>query len=311
VGERAATDRTVKMLQFEQTGQTFSPAVLNRDMFPGEADVKEDSIDVVFPLLHGPNGEDGTIQGMLELLNVPYVGNGVLASSAGMDKVVMKHLFAQAGLDQAKYVSFVKKTWSQSKEESYDQVEAELGYPCFVKPANLGSSVGISKCRNREELDQAFELAFQYDRKIVVEEGVIGREIELGVLGNDEPVCSVAGEIAPKKDFYDYKAKYEDGDTDLIIPASLTEDEYETMRSMAVKAFQAIDGSGLVRADFFLTNEGRVLINEVNTMPGFTPFSMFPLLWKQSGVEYAELIEKLVALAIERHEEKQQIKHTF
>ncbi|MCY8612502.1 D-alanine--D-alanine ligase [Bacillus haynesii] len=301
----------VKMLQFEQTGQTFSPAVLNRDMFPGEADVKEDSIDVVFPLLHGPNGEDGTIQGMLELLNVPYVGNGVLASSAGMDKVVMKHLFAQAGLDQAKYVSFVKKTWSQSKEESYDQVEAKLGYPCFVKPANLGSSVGISKCRNREELDQAFELAFQYDRKIVVEEGVIGREIELGVLGNDEPVCSVAGEIAPKKDFYDYKAKYEDGDTDLIIPASLTEDEYETMRSMAVKAFQAIDGSGLVRADFFLTNEGRVLINEVNTMPGFTPFSMFPLLWKQSGVEYAELIEKLVALAIERHEEKQQIKHTF
>ncbi|MSO00403.1 D-alanine--D-alanine ligase A [Bacillus paralicheniformis] len=301
----------VKMLQFEQTGQTFSPALLNRDMFPGEADVKEDSIDVVFPLLHGPNGEDGTIQGMLELLNVPYVGNGVLASSAGMDKVVMKHLFAQAGLDQAKYVSFVKKTWSHSKEESYDQVESELGYPCFVKPANLGSSVGISKCRNREELDQAFELAFQYDRKIVVEEGVIGREIELGVLGNDEPVCSVAGEIAPKKDFYDYKAKYEDGDTDLIIPASLTEDEYETMRSMAVKAFQAIDGSGLVRADFFLTNEGRVLINEVNTMPGFTPFSMFPLLWKQSGVEYAELIEKLVALAIERHEEKQQIKHTF
>ncbi|MPQ25535.1 D-alanine--D-alanine ligase [Bacillus paralicheniformis] len=301
----------VKMLQFEQTGQTFSPALLNRDMFPGEADVKDDSIDVVFPLLHGPNGEDGTIQGMLELLNVPYVGNGVLASSAGMDKVVMKHLFAQAGLDQAKYVSFMKKTWSHSKEESYDQVEAELGYPCFVKPANLGSSVGISKCRNREELDQAFELAFQYDRKIVVEEGVIGREIELGVLGNDEPVCSVAGEIAPKKDFYDYKAKYEDGDTDLIIPASLTEDEYETMRSMAVKAFQAIDGSGLVRADFFLTNEGRVLINEVNTMPGFTPFSMFPLLWKQSGVEYAELIEKLVALAIERHEEKQQIKHTF
>ena len=301
----------VKMLQFEQTGQTFSPALLNRDMFPGEADVKEDSIDVVFPLLHGPNGEDGTIQGMLELLNVPYVGNGVLASSAGMDKVVMKHLFAQAGLDQAKYVSFLKKTWSQSKEECYAQVEGELGYPCFVKPANLGSSVGISKCRSREELDQAFELAFQYDRKIVVEEGVIGREIELGVLGNDEPVCSVAGEIAPKKDFYDYKAKYEDGDTDLIIPASLTEDEYETMRSMAVKAFQAIDGSGLVRADFFLTNEGRVLINEVNTMPGFTPFSMFPLLWKQSGVEYAELIEKLVALAIDRHEEKQQIKHTF
>ncbi|KAA6449631.1 D-alanine--D-alanine ligase [Bacillus swezeyi] len=301
----------VKMLQFEQTGETFSPAALNRDMFPGQSNSQEKEIDVVFPLLHGPNGEDGTIQGMLELLNVPYVGNGVLASSAGMDKVVMKHLFAQAGLDQAKYVSFVKRNWNTAKEESYHQVEEELGYPCFVKPANLGSSVGISKCRNRAELDEAFELAFQYDRKIVVEEGVIGREIEIGVLGNDEPICSAAGEIAPKKDFYDYKAKYEDGDTDLIIPASLAEDEYETMRSMAVKAFQAIDGSGLVRADFFLTNEGKVLINEVNTMPGFTPFSMFPLLWKQSGVEYAELIEKLVALAIERHEEKQQIKHTF
>ncbi|MFN2746717.1 MULTISPECIES: D-alanine--D-alanine ligase [Bacillus] len=301
----------VKMLQFEQTGRTFSPALLNRDMFPGQSDAKEESVDVVFPLLHGPNGEDGTIQGMLELLNVPYVGNGVLASSAGMDKVVMKHLFAQAGLDQAKYASFVKKSWNEAKEESYDQVEEKLGYPCFVKPANLGSSVGISKCRNRDELDKAFELAFQYDRKIVVEEGVIGREIEIGVLGNDDPACSVAGEIAPKKDFYDYKAKYEDGDTDLIIPASLTEDEYETISAMAVKAFQAIDGSGLVRADFFLTNEGKVLINEVNTMPGFTPFSMFPLLWKQAGVDYAELIEKLVALAIERHEEKQQIKHTF
>ncbi|KKB72383.1 MULTISPECIES: D-alanine--D-alanine ligase [Bacillus] len=301
----------VKMLQFEQAGRTFSPAALNRDMFPGQSGTDEEAIDVVFPLLHGPNGEDGTIQGMLELLNVPYVGNGVLASSAGMDKVVMKHLFAQAGLDQAKYVSFVKKTWNEAKEESYEKVEAELGYPCFVKPANLGSSVGISKCRNREELDHAFELAFQYDRKIVVEEGVIGREIEIGVLGNDEPACSVAGEIAPKKDFYDYKAKYEDGDTDLIIPASLSEDEYDTMSSMAVRAFQAIDGSGLVRADFFLTNEGKILINEVNTMPGFTPFSMFPLLWKESGVEYPDLIEKLVDLAIERHKEKQQIKYTF
>ncbi|MDA1477796.1 D-alanine--D-alanine ligase [Bacillus changyiensis] len=299
----------VKMLQLEQTGQTFSPAILNRDMFPGLSN--EEPIDVVFPLLHGPNGEDGTIQGMLELLNIPYVGNGVLASSAGMDKVVMKQLFAQVGLEQVKYLFFVKNNWKTSKEASFLKVEAELGYPCFVKPANLGSSVGISKCRNREELDQAFQLAFQYDRKIVVEEGVIGREIEIGVLGNDEPMCSVVGEIAPKKDFYDYKAKYEDGDTDLLIPASISEDEYETIRDMAIKAFQAIDGSGLVRADFFLTSEGKVLINEVNTMPGFTPFSMFPLLWKQSGIEYSDLIERLVTLAIERHEEKQQIKHTF
>lgn len=163
----------------------------------------------------------------------------------------------------------------------------------------------------KEEPQTAFDLAFQYDRRVVVEEGVVGREIEIGVLGNDEPKCSVVGEIAPKTDFYDYKAKYEDGDTDLIIPASVTEEEYKTIYDMAIKAFKAIDGSGLVRADFFLTEEGEVLINEVNTMPGFTPFSMFPPLWKHTGVEYPELIEKLVSLAIERHQEKQTIKTTF
>ncbi|KAA6449110.1 D-alanine--D-alanine ligase [Bacillus atrophaeus] len=300
----------VKMLQLEQNGSSFSPAALNKEMFPGDSSKENEAIDVVFPLLHGPNGEDGTIQGLLELLNIPYVGNGVLASSAGMDKVVMKHLFAQAGLSQAKYAAFLKKDWSRSSEECCEQVEKELGYPCFVKPANLGSSVGISKCRSREELEKAFELAFQYDRKVVVEEGVIGREIEIGVLGNDEPKCSVVGEIAPKTDFYDYKAKYEDGDTDLIIPAEVTDDQYAKISDMAIKAFKAIDGSGLVRADFFLTADGEVLINEVNTMPGFTPFSMFPLLWKESGIEYADLIEQLVDLAKERHAEKQLIKHT-
>ncbi|AJO57153.1 D-alanine--D-alanine ligase [Bacillus subtilis] len=301
----------VKMLQFEQGGNAFSPAALNQEMFPQEASQQNEAIDVVFPLLHGPNGEDGTIQGMLELLNIPYVGNGVLASSAGMDKVVMKHLFAQAGLAQAKYAAFLKKDWTRSPKESCEEVEQELGYPCFVKPANLGSSVGISKCRNREELQKAFELAFQYDRKVVVEEGINGREIEIGVLGNDDPKCSVVGEIAPKTDFYDYKAKYEDGDTDLMIPAIVTDEEYATISDMAIKAFKAIDGSGLVRADFFLTADGEVLINEVNTMPGFTPFSMFPLLWKEAGVEYADLIEQLVELAKERHAEKQLIKHTF
>ncbi|MCY8934004.1 D-alanine--D-alanine ligase [Bacillus atrophaeus] len=300
----------VKMLQLEQNGSSFSPAALNKEMFPGDSSKENEEIDVVFPLLHGPNGEDGTIQGLLELLNIPYVGNGVLASSAGMDKVVMKHLFAQAGLSQAKYAAFLKKDWSRSSEECCEQVEKELGYPCFVKPANLGSSVGISKCRSREELEKAFELAFQYDRKVVVEEGVIGREIEIGVLGNDEPKCSVVGEIAPKTDFYDYKAKYEDGDTDLIIPAEVTDDQYAKISDMAIKAFKAIDGSGLVRADFFLTADGEVLINEVNTMPGFTPFSMFPLLWKEAGIEYADLIEQLVDLAKERHAEKQLIKHT-
>ena len=271
----------------------------------------DEGFDVIFPLLHGPNGEDGTVQGILELLNLPYVGNGVLASSAGMDKVIMKNIFAQAGLPQVKYTWFIRSEWETDKDRAYDKIEAELGYPCFVKPANLGSSVGISKCVNREELEAAFVEAFLFDRKIIVEEGVVAREIELGVLGNDHPKCSVAGEIIAKKDFYDYKAKYEDGDTAMVIPADISEDNYQSLNEMAITAFKSLDCSGLVRADFFLTKEGKVYINEVNTMPGFTPFSMFPLLWKHTGVEYPQLIETLVDLAQERYEEKQKIKYSF
>ncbi|MGM7724414.1 D-alanine--D-alanine ligase [uncultured Metabacillus sp.] len=300
----------VSSLKLEDGGNTVSPVTLNTELFPAKA-ADQEKIDVIFPLLHGPNGEDGTIQGLLELLNLPYVGNGVLASAAGMDKVVMKNLFAQAGLAQAKYVSFIKSDFETAPEAAYDNVEETLGYPCFVKPANLGSSVGINKCKDRESLEKAFKEAFEYDRKIIIEEGIVGREIEIAVIGNDHPVCSVVGEIAPKKEFYDYKAKYEDGDTDLIIPANITDEEYETIKEMAIKSFKAIDGSGLVRADFFLTEDGKALINEVNTMPGFTPYSMFPLLWKHTGVEYPQLIEKLVSLALERFEQKQQIKHTF
>ncbi|OCA80945.1 D-alanine--D-alanine ligase [Pseudobacillus wudalianchiensis] len=267
--------------------------------------------DVIFPLLHGPNGEDGTVQGLLEVMNLPYVGNGVLASSAGMDKVIMKNIFAQANLPQVNYVWLTRKVWMEDKEAAYEKAEKELGYPCFVKPANLGSSVGISKCTNREELAAAYEEAFQFDRKIIVEEGVTARELEVGLLGNDDPKCSVIGEIVPKKTFYDYKAKYEDGNTALIIPAEIPEDVQTNMKKMAVTAFQALDCSGLVRADFFLNEKGELLINEVNTMPGFTPFSMFPLLWKHAGVEYPLLIEKLIELAKERYEEKQQLKYTF
>ncbi|MGG1680240.1 D-alanine--D-alanine ligase [Neobacillus sp. NRS-1170] len=299
----------VKALEFSQ-GNQLSPLSLAPSLFQAEKQERE-PLDVIFPLLHGPNGEDGTVQGLLELLNLPYVGNGVLASSAGMDKVIMKNVFAQAGLSQVNYVAFIKSEWAKAKDESYAKVETELGYPCFVKPANLGSSVGISKCRNRTELEAAFVEAFQFDRKVIIEEGVIAREIEVGVLGNDEPEVSVAGEIVPKTDFYDYKAKYEDGDTALIIPADITDEEYAEIKEMAIGAFKALDCSGLVRADFFLTKEGKVLINEVNTMPGFTPFSMFPLLWKHTGVEYPQLIERLVNLAEERHAEKQNIKYTF
>jgi D-alanine-D-alanine ligase len=308
----SGTVDNIKMLEFKKEDQVMSPVALNTDLFPATRTVKEEEkIDVVFPLLHGPNGEDGTVQGLLEIMNIPYVGNGVLASAAGMDKVIMKNLFAQAGLPQAKYVHFIRSEWEKAPEAAYEKVEAELGYPCFVKPANLGSSVGISKCKHRGELEKAFEEAFEYDRKIIIEEAIVGREIEVGILGNDDPIVSVAGEIVPKKEFYDYKAKYEDGNTALIIPAEITEEEYQTIKEMALKAFKAIDGAGLVRADFFLTNEGKAYINEVNTMPGFTPYSMFPLLWKHSGISYPELIEKLVQLAMERYEEKQKIKHTF
>lgn len=311
-GELKAPATDVKALQLRTNEGAISPVSLNQELFPATQNVEnEGAIDVIFPLLHGPNGEDGTVQGLLELMNIPYVGNTVLSSAAGMDKVIMKNLFAQAGLKQAKYVSFIRKEWEKKKADLTAEIEEQLGYPCFVKPANLGSSVGISKCRNKEELEVACQEAFHFDRKVIVEEGIVGREIEIGILGNDEPECSVAGEIAPKKDFYDYKAKYEDGDTDLIIPANITEEQYEELKELAVTAFKAIDGAGLVRADFFLTEAGEFLINEVNTMPGFTPFSMFPMMWQETGVSYPELIERLVKLALERHEEKQQIKHTF
>jgi len=297
---------SVKELEFspEREGGALAPAIFSGNASSG-------GLDVIFPLLHGPNGEDGTVQGLLELLNLPYVGNGVLASAAGMDKVIMKNIFAEAGLAQVDYTSFIRSDWERNKEAAYEKVERLLGYPCFVKPANLGSSVGISKCRNRDELEEAFKEAFLFDRKIIIEVGVKAREIEVGVLGNDAPEVSVAGEIVPKKDFYDYKAKYEDGNTALIIPADIDEETYSRIHEMAIKAFKVLDCSGLVRADFFLTENGTVLINEINTMPGFTPFSMFPLLWKHTGVEYPELIEKLVSLALERHAEKQSIKYTF
>lgn len=304
-----APAENVQALEFSNENQ-LSPLSLAPTLFNDQKQNSE-PLDVIFPLLHGPNGEDGTVQGLLELLNLPYVGNGVLASAAGMDKVMMKNVFAQAGLPQVNYVAFVRTEWEKTKESIYTKVEEKLGYPCFVKPANLGSSVGISKCTNRTELEAAFVEAFQFDRKVIIEEGVTAREIEVGILGNDDPKCSVAGEIVPKKDFYDYKAKYEDGDTALIIPADVTKEEYQQIKEMAIQAFKALDCSGLVRADFFLTKDGKALINEVNTMPGFTPFSMFPLLWKHTGVEYPQLIETLVNLARERHAQKQNIKYTF
>ncbi len=267
--------------------------------------------DVIFPLLHGTNGEDGTVQGLFEVMNIPYVGNGVLASSAGMDKVVMKQLFAQVGLKQVPYVHFIRTGWIKEQQQLVDKMEDELGWPMFVKPANLGSSVGISMATDRKGLIEAVETALKFDRKIIVEQGVTAREIEMSVMGNDEPLCSVSGEIKPVAAFYDYEAKYTDGNTKLAIPAEVTQEVIMTMEDMAVRAFKVLDCSGLVRADFFVTADNVVLINEVNTMPGFTPTSMFPLLWQKTGISYPELINRLIELAVERHAEKQTLQYTM
>lgn len=267
----------------------------------------EKPFDVLFPLLHGTYGEDGTVQGFLEVLNIPYVGCGVLASSAGMDKVVMKQLFEIAGLKQVPYVYFIRKEWQKNQQALLSEMEEKLTYPLFVKPANLGSSVGVSKASNPNELIEAINIAFKYDRKVIVETGVVGREVEMAVLGNDEPRVSVPGEIKPLTDFYDYDSKYKDDNTELLIPAPVTDVVTKKMTDMAIRAFKVLDGSGLVRADFFVTAEDEVLINEVNTLPGFTPVSMYPILWKNTGLAYPELIEELISLAIERFDEKQQL----
>ncbi|MED4585688.1 D-alanine--D-alanine ligase [Brevibacillus choshinensis] len=263
-------------------------------------------VDVIFPVVHGPNGEDGTIQGMLELANLPYVGAGVMASAVGMDKWMMKTVFAQTGLPQVKYVGLLRSQWENNREGTMDRIEHELGYPCFVKPANMGSSVGVNKAKNREELATALHVAAKFDRRLIVEEFVSARELEIGVLGNEEMLTSVVGEIIAAKEFYDYEAKYKGAGTELAIPAMVPEHVSEQIADVAKKAFQALDGSGLSRVDFFWDEKNdKLYINEVNTMPGFTPFSMYPMLFQAAGISYSELIDRLVQLGIERHADKQ------
>lgn len=263
----------------------------------------------VFPLLHGPNGEDGTIQGLFEVLDIPYVGNGVLAASSSMDKLVMKQLFAHRGLPQLPYVSFLRSEYQKYENNILKLVHDKLEYPVFVKPANLGSSVGISKCNDEEELKKGIEEAFQFDRKLVIEQGIDAREIEVAVLGNDYPETTWPGEVVKDVAFYDYKAKYKDGKIKLDIPADLNDEVKMTLRNMAVEAFKATDCSGLLRADFFVTEDNQIFINETNAMPGFTAYSMYPSLWENMGVSYAELISKLIELAKEKHEDKKKNKY--
>jgi len=267
-------------------------------------------VDVIFPVLHGTFGEDGTIQGLLELADIPYVGAGVLGSAAGMDKDIMKSLFIAAGIPIVKHVTILRGAWEKDPKKVRKVVESKLKYPVFVKPANLGSSVGISKARDRKELGPAIEEAAKFDRKIVIEQGVGGkknkaREIECSVLGNDEPVASVPGEIVPGKEFYDYTAKYLDEGSQLIIPAKLSKAETKKVQQLAVQAFQAVDCSGLARVDFLMDPKiRRIYLNEINTMPGFTAISMYPKLWAASGLAYADLIDRLLELGLERHADK-------
>ena len=262
-----------------------------------------DDVDVVFPVLHGPYGEDGTIQGVLEIAGVPYVGSGVLASTTGMDKVTMKKIFAFHGLPQVRWLGLSRKEWEGDRKRRVEEIATALGYPCFVKPSNLGSSVGINKATNDEELAEALDAAAALDRRIIVEEGVDAREIEVSVLGNEEPEVSVPGEIVVTgQEFYDYEAKYTEGGMRLNAPASLPEDAATEVHHIARTAYTALDAAGMARVDFFLERGmGKVLLNEINTIPGFTSTSVYPKLWAASGLPYEELLDRLIQLALERH----------
>lgn len=289
------------------------------------------SLDVIFPVLHGTFGEDGTVQGLFELADIAYVGSGVLGSSAAMDKDAMKRMFASAGLPQTPYIAVLRGQWRAEPKQVRKQIETALKYPLFVKPANLGSSVGISKVHGRDKLAAAMDLAASFDRKIVIEQGVGGqgserlrakaRELEVSVLGNDDPIASVVGEIVPNREFYDYASKYEAAEEPSvpIIPAKLTKAQEKQIRAMAIAAFRACDCAGLARVDFLMEPEGakkgkkrkpRIFLNEINTMPGFTSISMYPKLWQASGLSYAKLIDRLIELALERHRERQETRFT-
>jgi D-alanine-D-alanine ligase len=267
--------------------------------------IKNKKLDVVFPVLHGTFGEDGTIQGLLEMAAVPYVGCGVLASSTGMDKVVMKQLFQQAGLTVCPYEWFLRSAWETLPNKIIKKISQSLGYPVFVKPANLGSSVGVSKADGKQELVAAINDAVRYDRRIIVEQAVNGREIEVAILGNDNPVASLPGEVITGHEFYDYEDKYIDNTSRTEVPAKLPQKTLARIQRDAIRAFQAVDGSGLARVDFFVERgSNKIIINEINTMPGFTSISMYPKMWEASGVPYDELIDRLIELAIERHADR-------
>jgi D-alanine-D-alanine ligase len=269
------------------------------------------TIDVAFPLVHGPSGEDGSLQGLLELADIPYVGASVVASAVGMDKALMKSVFRAHNLPQVDWLVILRRDWEMQPAETIQRIESSFGYPCFIKPANLGSSVGVTKAHERNELARALATAAQYDRKLIVERAAFNaREIECSVLGNDDPIASLPGEVIPRREFYDYAAKYDDeAGTDLIVPADLPDEMTRAVQAMAIRAFKSIDASGMARVDFFLERDSnRLLLNEINTIPGFTSVSMYPRMWEKSGLAYADLIDRLIQLALERHADKRKSK---
>jgi D-alanine-D-alanine ligase len=316
----AGGDPLQALQQKEVPGDCFFAALVTNPLSPGLVLFKENGskeqgrevefipLDVVFPVLHGPYGEDGTVQGLLELMGAPYVGAGVLSSSVGMDKEFMKILFQHSGLPVADFIALKDYRWERERSSIIEMIEEKIGYPCFIKPANLGSSVGVSKASDQGELITGIETALRYDRKAIVETFIDGREIECSVLGGDDPVSSIPGEIIPSGDFYDYRAKYIDDRSQLIIPAPLEPEIREKIREYAILAFQAIECCGLGRVDFFYRErEKEIFVSEINTMPGFTKISMYPKLWEHSGIPYSELIDKLVEIALERERQKSRL----
>jgi len=269
-------------------------------------------VDVVVPMLHGSFGEDGCVQGFLELLNLPYVGSGVLGSALCLDKITTKRLLRAEGLPVPNFLPITKAQLEESPQAVLANVGKKIGFPCFVKPSNSGSSVGITKVHEASELEAALESASAYDRRIIVEEAIDGRELEVSVLGNDAPIASVVGEVVPCNEFYDYNAKYVDDRSELIIPAKIPKEVSSTVQELAVRAFRLLDCSGMARADFFLEKmTQRVFINEINTVPGFTSISMYPKLWEASGIGYPQLVDRLIELALQRHNEKKSRKYRY
>lgn len=297
----------------EQEPERFLVPEPNRQALMSVSGERGSRLDVVFPVVHGTYGEDGSLQGLLELANIPYVGAGVLGSALGMDKIVQKQLYEQAGIPVPRYVWFHSSSFRSKQRKVTAEIEKYLKYPVFTKPANTGSSVGISKAHNRKELLEYLSVAADYDRKVIIEQGVKNaREIECSVLGNDDPVASVPGEIIPSNEFYDYDAKYVDGKSAVVIPADLPKKTMKEIQQLAAKAFRVLDLAGMARVDFFVSGKNyKIYLNEVNTIPGFTSISMYPKLWQASGISYGELLDRLISLAMERHREKSALKTTY